>query len=267
MGKALARSGVVKFIAMVLFGVLACSTCYAGLRILGEDSPPGEYLDQKGNPAGVTIELVKILLKRQDKVAAIEILPWSRAYYLGLHARNIALLETTRTAEREALFKWVGPILVVKRILYATAEFDRQVADVSDIRRKDSVCVLRGSSNESYLRKLDMAHIYPVTKPFQCIEMLFAGHADLFYTSEIGMNGLLKERTIDPGRFKPVLNLTKEYLYIAFSKDVDDNRIRQWQAALEEVKRDGTLAGIYAGVYPDSMIREVCLPGDPLSRR
>lgn len=90
-------------------------------------------------------------------------------------------------------------------------------------------------------------------------------HADLFYTSEIGMDGLLKGQNINPGRYKEVLNLKKEYLYIAFSKDVSDARIKGWQLALEGAKRDGPLSRIYAGVYPEGIIAEVGLPGDPLA--
>jgi polar amino acid transport system substrate-binding protein len=113
---------------------------------------------------------------------------------------------------------------------------------------------------------MNTRQLYPVTRPAQCIEMLIAGHANLFYTSEIGMEGLLKEKKLDPGRFKALLSLKKEYLYIAFSKDVSDARIQSWQAALEDAKRDGTVSRLYTAVYPDGLIKEVCRPGDPLAR-
>ncbi len=59
----------------LLMVLVVSAVCQAELRILGEESPPGEYLDENGNPDGVTIDLVKDLLRRQGITAAISILP------------------------------------------------------------------------------------------------------------------------------------------------------------------------------------------------
>jgi len=248
----------------IVFSLLGAG--HAELRILGEESPPGEYLDANGNPAGVTIDLVNDLLGRLKVKAAIKILPWKRAYQMGLNERNVMLLETTRTAEREPLFKWVGPILVVKRIVYAMADFPAELRTAADLPKSGTICVLRGSSNERYLHSLGLTEIYAVSLPGQCLKMLKADRVQLFYTSEIGMDGLLKEQGIAADKVKDMLHLEKEYLYLAFSRDVSDARISQWQEALEAAKRDGTVARIYHGVYSEETISEVCLPGDPLAR-
>ncbi len=185
---------------------------------------------------------------------------------MGLHEKKVVLLETTRTEEREDLFKWVGPILVLNRIIYSIADYDGKLKKTEDIKHVKKICVLRGSSNESYLKALGLTNINPVAKPSQCLKMLQAHRVQLFYTSEIGMNGLLKEQNMTPDSVKPIFNLKKEYLYLAFSKDINELQIKSWQAALEDSKRDGTIANIYQGTYPEETIKEVCLPGDPLAR-
>jgi ABC-type amino acid transport substrate-binding protein len=250
-------------VLMMVFSLLG--VCHAELQILGEDSPPGEYLDPNGKPAGVTIDLVHDLLDRLNVRATIRILPWKRAYHMGLNENNVALLETTRTEERESLFKWVGPLLVVKRIIYGRADYAKPLKTVADLQQGGTICVLRGSSNETYLQSLGITNINAVTLPAQCLKMLEAGRVQLFYTSEIGMEGLLKEQGLAADRFKALLHLKKEYLYLAFSKDVSDERIRNWQDVLEEAKRDGTVARIYHGTYSQETIREICQPGDPLA--
>ncbi|MCB2149415.1 MAG: transporter substrate-binding domain-containing protein [Deltaproteobacteria bacterium] len=242
------------------------AVCQAELRILGEESPPGEYLDENGNPAGVTIDLVKDLLRRQGITATISILPWKRAYHMGLHEKKVVLLETTRTEEREDLFKWVGPILVLNRVIYSMADYDGMLKKTEDIKHVKKICVLRGSSNETYLKALGLTNINPVGKPSQCLKMLQSRRVQLFYTSEIGMDGLLTEQNMAPDSVKAIFNLKKEYLYLAFSKDISELQIMNWQATLEDSKRDGTLANIYQGVYSEETIKEVCLPGDPLAR-
>ena len=264
---ALLLNVLMKLIFTVLTIFLSFALCHAEIRILGEDSPPGEYLDANGNVAGATIDLVNVLLDRQGMTASIQILPWNRAYQIGLHDENIALLETTRTEERESLFKWVGPILIVKRILSAPGNFNQRIANIDDLKDNFRICVLRGSSGQKHLLSLGIKNVDTVTKPAQCMQMLIAGHGDLFYTSDIGMDGLLKKHGIDSSKFTTTLMLKKEYLYIAFSKDVSDEHIQNWQAALETAKKDGTVAKIYSGVYPEETIKEVCLPGDPLARQ
>jgi len=247
----------------IVFSVLGVG--HAGLLILGEESPPGEYLDADGNPAGVTIDLVNHLLGHLKATATIKILPWKRAYQMGLSERNVMLLETTRTAEREPLFKWVGPILVVKRIVYAMAGYPVPLKTAADLPKGGTICVLRGSSNERYLHSLGLTDINAVSLPGQCLKMLEADRVQLFYTSEIGMDGLLKEQGIADDKVIDLLHLEKEYLYLAFSRDVSDTRIGQWQEALEAAKRDGAVARIYHGVYSEETINEICLPGDPLA--
>ena len=54
---------------LLVFCLLA--VCHAELKILGEESPPGEYLDANGQPAGVTMDLVRTLLQHQGETATI----------------------------------------------------------------------------------------------------------------------------------------------------------------------------------------------------
>ena len=161
--------GHMKFTFTLLIVLIAAGGCHGGIRILGEESPLGEYLDENGTPAGATVELVRELLARQGIDATIELLPWKRAYKIGLTKPDIALMETTRTRERESLFKWVGPILVVKRIVYGRHSVEHDLESPEDLTNTRNICVLGGSSNESYLYSLGLHNIVAVTKPAQCI--------------------------------------------------------------------------------------------------
>lgn len=53
------------------------------------------------------------------------------------------------------------------------------------------------------------------------------------------------------------------YLYIAMSVDIPDSTVERWQEALDQMKRDGTLARYYRGTYPESMIEALSQPGQP----
>ena len=58
-------------------------------------------------------------------------------------------------------------------------------------------------------------------------------------------------------------SLEHRYLYLAFSRDVPDATIADWQTTLDAMKTDGTLAGYYRGHYPASMIEALSIPGQP----
>jgi polar amino acid transport system substrate-binding protein len=52
----------------------------------------------------------------------------------------------------------------------------------------------------------------------------------------------------------PVLPLSQISLYLAFSKDISEERISQWQQALEQSYRDGTMRKLYTGTYNEKLI-------------
>ena len=87
-------------------------------RILTEHNPPAEYLDDNGQVAGVTVELVRQLQQQLNEPADIELMPWGRALNIARTEDNVMLFETVRTPEREHWFKWVGPILTYRLALY-----------------------------------------------------------------------------------------------------------------------------------------------------
>ena len=80
-----------------------------GLRIYTENSPPANYL-AGGRLQGLSVEIVREILRRRNIPDSIEMVPWARGYALALNQPNVALFSTTRLPQREKLFKWVGPI-------------------------------------------------------------------------------------------------------------------------------------------------------------
>ena len=60
-------------------------------------------------------------MKRSGTPYHLHFLPWARAYTYGLEKPQHCVFSTSRTAEREALFKWVGPVSQIDWVLYALA--------------------------------------------------------------------------------------------------------------------------------------------------
>ncbi|WP_108124026.1 substrate-binding periplasmic protein [Saccharospirillum mangrovi] len=234
------------------------------LQVLTEHSPPGEYLGADGRVTGATADMVRELMQRQGLEGDITLLPWARAYALAQEGPDIVLFETARTAEREARFKWVGPIKRVVSGLYARADSDVAVNSLDDARQVQGICAYLGGSGGNQLSELGFTNLERPAQPDQCLRMLQHGRVELWLTSDIGHRPYLLESGLDESALRLAYSLEYRYLYLAFSLDVPDATVAAWQATLDAMKTDGTLAEYYRGHYPDSMIDALSVPIQPM---
>lgn len=240
-------------------------TCYGEeIQVITEHSPPGEYIDETGRVTGPTAEMVRELMRRLNLSGDIKIYPWERAYSMALTKRRVALFETTRTEERENLFKWVGPIKRIRWGLYAKKDLKIRLKILEEAKKVETICAYLGDSKGDYLKKQGFTNLYQPVKQIQCLRMLMRGRVTLWISSDIGHRPLLKEAGVDPSELELIYVMGTKYLYIAFSKDTPNEIIKSWQKTLDEMKIDGTVAKYYKGTYPDEMIRVIGNPKEPL---
>lgn len=79
------------------------------LKIYTENNPPGSFV-KDGQPTGFAVDVVREILRRLKQPDTIAVVPWSRGYTLARNSSNVALFSTTRLAQREKQFHWVGPL-------------------------------------------------------------------------------------------------------------------------------------------------------------
>ena len=100
--------------------LLGCCTSAlaAQLQLYTEEYRPLSFYDN-GKLTGMAVEVVEQLMQRTDTSAAIQVVPWTRGYHQVQHEANSGLFSIVRTARREALFQWVGPIALGHTSFYA----------------------------------------------------------------------------------------------------------------------------------------------------
>ncbi len=243
---------------------LVCQISYASvaapaepLRLLTEHSPPGQFLDDNGKLTGATVELIRILQQRLQEPGDIELMPWGRALSIARNSGNTALFETVRTAEREPWFKWVGPLTYYKTSLYGLKQ--RVGSDMADLKLpgKFIACSYRNSVTAEDIKRLGFTegrNLILNSKTGDCLDMLIFGRIDLIAVTEYSLPGLTRQVQAAGHELLPVHYLADRKRYLAFSPDITDARIANWQAALEQSYRDGTMRRLYQGAYPDAMI-------------
>ncbi len=239
----------------------------AEVWVLTEHSPPGEYLDASGRVTGPTAEMVRELMRRVGHSGEIELLPWKRAYGYALAGPQVALFETARTPEREALFKWVGPIKRIHWGLYDRQERAKPLHNLDEARRVQTLCAYIGDGKGEYLLQQGFSNLYQPVLSAQCLDMLLHGRVDLWLSSDIGKDALAQEQGLAADALVSVLEVATLDLYIAFSLGTPDDIVQRWQATLDQMKRDGTLGAYYRGTYSEALIAEMSQVHQPATAK
>lgn len=213
------------------------------LKVMTEDYPPYNY-EEDGVLRGISVDIVVEMLKRAGATIGrsdIELLPWARGYNLTLNRADHALFSTTRTAEREALFKWVGPF--VTTVIGLTARKDRHLSvrsleDLRDLRIgvvKDDIGHLLLKSAGIPEDQLDV-----VLYNDQNYRKLAAGRVDaISYETSVARWGLASIGE-DLSQYEVIYKLTRGDLYLALNPQISDDLIDLLQQAFDSMVSDGT---------------------------
>lgn len=103
------------------------------LTINTEEYPPFNYADDQGQIIGSATLLLRNALRQAGIEAHFRVLPWARAYTEARLRENHCVYSTTRTPEREALFHWVGPLVVNEWAAFSLAERGLSIASLSGL--------------------------------------------------------------------------------------------------------------------------------------
>lgn len=224
------------------------------LLLFTEEYPPVAFSDRDGQAAGMAVEVAQEILRRMDQPASLQVVPWSRAYRIAQTTPDTAIFPTMRTAEREPQFKWVGPILLTADNFYALKGSGIVIRDQQELSRVRQIAVPRDWFTYQQLRAAGMTNLLGVNEPSQMFQLLRVGRVPLiladnvlFYARPEAVGG---KQPLRPHEVEVVYPYQVSYGYITFWVGTDDAEIQRWQAALDEMKRDGTFSLIYQRWLP-----------------
>lgn len=236
--------------ALLLGCCLAGAAQAEALRLYTEEYPPINF-SQGGEPTGLATEVVRAIMQRTGQHAPISVVPWARGYQLAQVRPNTGLFVTMRTAEREQLFKWVGPLARTVTSIYALRSSALRIASLDEARRFDVIAVPRDWYSHQYLRAEGFTNLHPVTGPAQVILMLKLGRVKLIVLDSLSLRALLNRGGMQVGEVQALFSFMHNDAYIAFSPQTDDALIARWQSELDAMKADGSFAVLYRKWLPD----------------
>ena len=151
-----------------------------------------------------------------------------------------AFFNIARTADRESVVKWVGPLQRTAISFYEATAFPTGIRSLGDAGRVEAVCVLNGGNHEAWLQRRGFTNLTSNTSYENCLRMLSKGRVSLVFMPEESFPEALACAKLPPGavRKTPVSPYAVEG-YLAMSRDIPDAVVRRWQEALDHLKASG----------------------------
>lgn len=231
-------------IILSLAFVLFCSPAYGDRQLLipTEEWPPYNFM-KDGEVVGLSTDLVKAMLARAEIDCRLEVWPWKRAYATTLKQPYTLLYTTSRTAQREHLFKWIGPLYPRQLHLFKLKSRKDIRIDGWESLKKYEIGVLRGGSVEELLQSKGFEaenHYWPVSEVEQNLRKIFLQRIDLVVGSDMTLAFRLKNSSHKFSDLEKVFLLADQGgYYIAVNKDTPDRLITKLQMAFDALIQAG----------------------------
>lgn len=234
-------------IAALLCAAFIPLSAYAqtDLRVITEDWAPYNY--QEGNEIkGFSTEVVRALLDDLGEQYPIEIYPGPRSDRMLDTKPNIMYFSIFRTPEREDKYKWIGPIYDQAVYFYKRKGNVKAYRTVDDIKAASVTVPYKGLVADS-VEALGVKNVIKLSSRERQFALLFTDRADLLVnTGPLGVAYYLKAMGMPVDSLVQTdVKLLEFPLYIACSKEIPDQVIERWQAALDRVKASEQYRTIY----------------------
>ncbi|OEC58923.1 ABC transporter substrate-binding protein [Pseudomonas sp. AP42] len=221
----------------------------ASLVLLTENFPPynmaknGKNFAKDENIEGIAVDIMRETFKRAGISYNLTLrFPWERIYKLALEKPGYGVFVMARLPDREALFKWVGPIGPDDWVLLAKADSKVQLENLEQARRYK----IGAYKGDAIAESLDKQGLKPIValRDQDNAQKLMEGQIDLWATGDPA--GRYLARQVGVNGLKTVLRFNSAQLYLALNKDVPDEVVARLQAALEQLREEGRIDQIMA---------------------
>lgn len=220
------------------------------LNFITEIYPPFNY-EEQGKLTGIAIDVLESASEAVNdpvKRESVQLQPWARGYAAALETPNTVLFSMTRTEARDNLFKWAGPIVESRVVLWAPKAKGIKISTPSDLNNY-RVGVVREDIGEQLLRNLEVNPnaLRPSASPEMVARQLDADRIDLWaYGDNVGVF-IMREQNIDPSLYEIVYVLHESQTYFAFHNSTNDQYVEKLQNGINLIKESGKLDEIIAG--------------------
>jgi polar amino acid transport system substrate-binding protein len=233
----------------LLWMLLSCAgavTAEQPLTYVTEAYPPYNFSDNN-ILRGIAVDL--LVLASQQTTAPVQrsqirLMPWARSYRDAQKKPNYVLFSTTRTPEREKLFKWAGPIADSRVVLIAKKSRAIRISSPADLQHL-RIGSIRDDVGEQLVRSLGVpdSQLNLAANADAMVQQLQAGRTDLWASNETVAQWFIRNAGLEPDDFESVYLLQEGQLWYAFNLEVSDAQVGELQKALDTIRQTPGISG------------------------
>ena len=227
----------------LLFGTPVRAEQY---QVVTEEWAPYNY-QEKNQLTGMATEIVRAIMARTGDDFEVALLPSMRSARALKTRPKTIIYSLFRTAEREPLYKWVGPIVEESIHPYQLANAQQPVNSLEQLLYAPKITTRHAGLIPETLQSRGFNNLEKTaTESLQLYRMLLAGRSDIIIgDTDAGVVYYSRQLNIAPGTLRQIpIELYRSSLYIAFSRDCDDELVASWAHALEQLRYSGELERI-----------------------
>ena len=246
------RGGMLWFLLLALCGVPGVGLALplardASINLITEEWPPYNYTEPAGL-TGVSVQIVRSLLVELGHSDTIKLYPSERAKKIMDANPRSMLFSMFRTPQREAQYKWIGPIGHDTIYFYQRKDSLLQIKTLADAKGVSMIACRQAGLVFNMLTEAGFTNLdSSAYNSRQVYSKLLRGRVELAISdSPQGVSYLLKQMGVPPDALRqtPVMVVGSD-LYIAASLDFSDDEIARWQLALDRLRTRGVIDQIY----------------------
>ena len=226
------------------------------LQLFTEVAPPFNYYSGSivdPDIQGSSVEIVDAIQSRNDYASSVKITGWIDAYSTVQYLPNSALFTTARTAEREDLFQWVGPIATLRGSFYTLSDAGITIDTLEQAKALSSIATPSNWYTHEYLLAHDFDNVVATSfSPLEAFNQLLNGEVDALFMYDEGINWLCEATSTPRDTIIKQFEETYDEGYVAFSLTTPTSVVEQWQQNLDAMKQDGTFEGIWDAWFEGS---------------
>lgn len=212
----------------------------APLSYFTEAYPPYNYSDDN-ILRGIAVDLLVSATQHTSKPVTrsqIRLQPWPRAYRTVVSKPNTVLFSTTRTEEREKLFKWAGPIATTRVVLLARKSKQIRIESPADLKGY-RIGAVPDDIGEQLLLALGVSaeQLKHSTNGIALAQQLQYGRIDLWAYEENVARWFLNKAELEGDDFETVYQLKQGELWYAFNPQVSDEQVNELQQAIDSLRQ------------------------------
>lgn len=155
------------------------------------DYPPYGFLDAQGRPAGISIDLWRLVAKKLDLKLTFTPVPFADQLAGLKNGRFDSLAGCFPLAERQAFAQFSAPFLTIGTYIWAAPELAKTVTGLADLQGR-AVGAVAGDSGQVLAQKAGLAVTAYADYP-QAVQALAAGSVQAMVMDELVVERLVRQ--------------------------------------------------------------------------